>query len=223
MGTLLCCGFTYWGWQEFLIGRAREFGIEVEKAAVDSLRRELVPLGYCVTSNLMAHGIGNVDALVRPPSDPLTFVVEIKSYPGIVRRWWGGLTKAGKFGAALIREPRQVRRQCRSLGSDTHLPVLWCPISSLNSFDIYGDILIVNGGVHTLKLGLNSYYQLVTLPAWVRFPSMPPVSHRQLLKERGFRWHSYNRVWIGRFTIRELMAMNSYVVAVGGAAGLQRR
>lgn len=223
IATLAVSLGTWYAWQQLRIGRARERGIEVELAAVRDLREHLDPLGYDVQADLsMGPFRGNIDALVRPPSSPASFVVEIKSHTGFIKRPTGFLTKHGdwypQWGAV-----RQVRRQCRHLGRDWHFPVLWCPESKLNSLDIHNGILLVNGDIHLLRQSLAEHQKTIPFPASIQFPKEPPLEYRKALLRRSFKYDGLRRVWHGRTAFREKDVLAGFVAGAGGKFWFKER
>jgi hypothetical protein len=73
---------------------------------------------------MRARGVcyGDVDLVVCPPWTQVSFVVEIKSYPGVVKKL-GVLSRVDRVGV-LWGPVRQVKRQCKYLGEAWHYPVL---------------------------------------------------------------------------------------------------
>lgn len=139
--------FSIKGWVRLERGLARERGVEVEEQAFQQLLGVIKSGMYFVKRNILmkSYGIcyGNIDLVVSPVWTQASFVVEIKSFPGIVQRWYG-LCRLGKY-YRLWSPQKQVRQQCRFMGQRWHFPVLWLPESKLGTCFVYDDILIVNG------------------------------------------------------------------------------
>lgn len=191
---------TYRGCLRIGLGASRERGVEIELAAVDRMRAFLQPKGYEIYADIMAIRIGNIDSIVSPPWTQARYVVEIKSFPGIIRRFYG-LTKLNKYFR--LRQPiRQVWSQCRYLSESWHFPVLWMPESRLGTYFVYRGILVVNGGVDLLEYAMREFDQVVRLPATVTFPYKPPQEYRNYVKGLRFRYDERSRKWYGRISKR---------------------
>lgn len=187
---------TYTGCARVLRGAGRERGFWVEQAAVERMRAVLVPKGFGVRADIKAMWIGNIDSVVKPPWTEARYVVEIKSFKGIVRRFYG-LTKPGKY-YRLQNAVRQVRRQCRYLGEAWHFPVLWMPESKLNMYFEYKGILVVNGDVHLLDSAMRYFDRKVQLPAKITFRRQPPAGYINYVKGLGFQYNKKTWQWHGR-------------------------
>lgn len=201
-------------------GRERERGIEVEHAAIAELQRELAPLGYRIQHDVAAGWLGNIDAIIQPPDFSGSFVVEIKAYTGIIRRPWG-ITKPGKHYP--LRAASQVKRQCKHQGPQWHFPVLWCPTSKLNNIGHYGNIVLVNGGVNLLARAISDRQPYLRLPAFVRFPCVPPPACRRALLQKRFQFIARHLTWYGTAAQCEVRELAAVATAGGGQFGFRVR
>lgn len=182
-------------------GIARERGVLVERRAVSRLMdlpeaQEVV----CWRNVLMrSRGIcyGDVDLIVCPVWTNVSFVVEIKSYPGAVKKL-GVLTRIDRVG--VLWEPvRQVKRQCSYLGAEGHYPVLWMPESRLDEWFLHRGVLVVNGGPEFLLWALRRYNDMVMMhPAAIVFPGVPSRHVRECVKKLGFVYNGRERKWYGK-------------------------
>lgn len=217
---VVAAGVAVWltvkGWRRAIRGMARERGVVVEWRAVNALRDLVAGEGYGVHSDiLMTYGgvcVGNIDLVVSPPWSQARFVVEIKSFSGIVKRWYG-LCRKGK-SYRLWSPQKQVRGQCRYLGRRWHFPVLWMPESMLNDFFVYDGVLVVNGDESALLRCLAWFDQTLALPVMVTFAYAPDVFYTRYLRQRGFRFDGAR--WHGAVSKIEV---NGLVEAVSGGRG----
>ena len=187
------------GWGCFYKGLARERGIEVERRAFKSFLFSM-PVGeYFVAQDIaMTNGricFGNVDLVVSPVWTQASYVVEIKSYSGIIVRWYG-LCREHKF-FRLWSPQKQVRKQCKYLGKKWHFPVLWLPESRLNSWIIHDGILVVNGDANLLMYALRVFDERIRLPVTVSFRYAPGSGYTGFLRGRGFSYNGATYNWSG--------------------------
>lgn len=186
--------FTFKGWVRVSKGLTRERGIEVEWRAFVKFLHAMKPGEFVVQQDIpmMRRGIcyGNVDMVVSPVWTQASFVVEIKSFSGLVRRWYG-LCRLGKF-YRLWSPQKQVRGQCRYMDARWHFPVLWLPESKLGTWMIVGGILVVNGDADLLIGGLKAFDEWIKKPVRVTFPR-PPGDGVTVLKSCGGMVE-----WVGR-------------------------
>ncbi|MFA6015941.1 MAG: nuclease-related domain-containing protein [Candidatus Paceibacterota bacterium] len=219
MGVALSAWLTAKGLRRVSCGLARERGIEVEQRAVQRLRDSVVAGGYDIQADvLMTYGglsYGNIDLVVSPVWTQARYVVEIKSFSGIVHRW-GSLFREGKF-YRLWSPQKQVRGQCRYLGQRWHFPVLWLPESKLGTWIIFkGNLLVVNGGVEVLLYGLEQFDAVIKLPVIVRFPSDPGEGFTRNLLKRGFKYDSRNWCWHGSISKSCASELSGFIQVAGG-------
>lgn len=195
-------------------GYRRERGIEVEREAIGQATAWLGRLRGCgIEANRAIPFNGNIDLIVRLPDSKVAFVVEIKSYEGIVQRPYG-ITKLGKF-FSLFRELKQVKGQSKHMGSEWYFPVIWCPLSMCNNVFEYRQVLIVNGNVQLLDYALERHKLMVRVPITVSFPSPPPLCYRTFLKVRGFQFRD-SKVWEGRASQVDAQRIREFVAEAGG-------
>lgn len=198
LSTALALWATWHGWLRISYGLARERGIEVERRAVEAFYATAMDKCARIVADLrlMKFGIcvGNVDLLVLPVWTTVSFCVEIKSYSGIVNRWYG-LCRLGKY-YRLWSPQKQVRGQCRFLDKSWHFPVLWLPESKLDDWFVRNGVLVVNGDVHRLLEGLQAFDRRISKPVIVRFPYAPGDATTGFLKMRGFKYDGTQ--WLGK-------------------------
>lgn len=195
-------------------GALRERGIEVETNAIDKLRSELLPRGYLIRSDITFGQYGNVDVVVSPPWSAARFVIEIKSFDGIIKRG-NRLTRPRRF-FPLWGPLRQVRNQCYRLGNREHFPVLWMPESTLDTHFVFQDVLVVNGGVHRLEAALRLFEETIPRDVVVTFPNVPPDMCREMLKRLSFRYNGDAQQWTGRLNKSGGESLAAHFSTVGG-------
>lgn len=219
---LFAVGVAFWftvrGLSRVSRGLARERGIAIERAAILKLESTVVP-GYVFLRAdvpMMSCGIcyGNVDLVISPVWSTVSFVVEIKSFSGIVRRWFG-LCRLGKF-YRLWSPQKQVRQQCRYLGRKWHFPVLWLPESKLNNWFVVGGILVVNGDPNLLLDGLRGFDSVIRKPVRVTFPYAPGHEITKFLRSRGFFYDRARFCWYGSANNEFAWDLNNYLSSVNG-------
>lgn len=218
MAAALSFWLTGKGWACFSKGLARERGIEVERRAFRDFLFSM-PVGeYFVAQDIaMTNGrihYGNVDMVVSPVRTQASFVVEIKSYSGIIVRWFG-LCREHKF-YRLWSPQKQVRRQCKYLGKQWHFPVLWLPESKLYSWIIHDGILVVNGDAKLLMYALRVFEERVRLPVTVSFPYAPGSGYTGFLRGKGFTYNGDSYIWMGRQSRGEADVLAMALKDVGG-------
>lgn len=236
LATIIGWGMVYWGhsfwgvvlsawltakaWRRVSCGVARERGIEVEQRAVKSLRDSVEVVGrYGIQSDvLMTYGgisYGNIDLDVSPDWTQARYVIEIKSFSGIIHRL-GGLFREGR-SYRLWSPQKKVRGQCRYLGARWHFPVLWLPESKLGTWIIFrGNLLVVNGGVDLLLYGLERFDEVIKLPVIVRFPSDPGQGFTRNLLRRGFKYDARNWCWHGVMSKSCAGELSDFIGVAGG-------
>jgi hypothetical protein len=162
----------------------------------------------------MSRHYGNVDAIVSPPWSAIRYVVEVKSFEGIVLRN-RFLTRPGRYFP--LWEPlKQVRNQCARLGRASHFPVLWMPESILDYHYIFQGVLVVNGGVHRLEAALKWFDDGIIRLVVVTFPCVPPESYRNNLKRLSFRYDGEKQQWTGRLNKKDGQSLATQVAKIGG-------
>lgn len=221
MAAIACVTGMLIGWMFFRQGKLSEDRKDAELRAVETLRGRLPVLGYAVRSGRIAPG-GGADLTIRLPSDKATFVIEIEPYGRKEGRWWRLLTKAGRFDP-LLSEPPQVQMQCRYLGPDRHFPVLWCPTSQENDFDLHQDLLLVHGGVDLLIRSLHWYRENVRVPARVRFEDEPPLQYRKELIRRKLIYSRKLKNRSGHVTLRDGAYIADLVPSADGRFNFRKR
>lgn len=214
IGVVVAVWLTHRGCRRVAIGARRERGVAVELAAVARMRTVLEPKGYGIRADLAAMWLGNIDSVVSPPWTEASFVVEIKSFTGIIRRFYG-LTKVNKYYR--LRQPiRQVWKQCRYLNKKWHFPVLWMPASKLQTCFLYRGVLIVNGDVDLLDRALLEFDKGIHLPAAIAFDGRPPLEYRMYAKRLGFVYDRNALKWYGRLNKKQAAEIGPRIAPVNG-------
>lgn len=215
IGAVVAVFSTSRGCSRIMQGASREYGIAVERAAVLEMQRALAPQGYQIQTDLMTRWIGNIDSVVSPPWTKVSFVVEIKSFSGIIRRFYG-LTKVD--GHYRLSQPvHQVRQQCAALGSRWHFPVLWMPTSELQTAFLHNGVMVVNGDVSLLESALLWFDLRISVPAIIFFINMPPVNYRRYVKSLGFQYDGAKSQWYGQLTKERARYVATRIAGVGGS------
>jgi len=201
IAAIVATWVTYRGCLLVTRGIHRENGAIVELRAIEEMRSILETQGYKIKTDILAKWIGNIDSVVKPPWTQASFVVEIKSFPGIIKRSYG-LTKSDGY-YSLIDTVNQVLKQCRYLGNGWHFPVLWMPVSNIDEYFIHKGILVVNGDVSLLERALSEFDQLIPLPTTISFPRTPSDECRGHVRDIGFKYNSKNWTWFGNISKKE--------------------
>lgn len=213
------------GWARAKRGMARERGVVIERRACEML--EALPESdrnfYWRNVRMTARGVcyGDIDLIVNTPWTKMSFVVEIKSYPGVVKRWYG-LCRSDKY-YRLWSELKQVRRQCKYLGSKWHRPVLWMPESKLNNWRIHRGLLIVNGGPEVLMESLKIFNSYTPMPVILTFQGLPKEYAISYVKRKGFVYNPREYRWYGMATMEQQSVIPQMFTEFRTVIELQRR
>jgi len=219
VGAILALWLTYKGCLRVGVGASRERGVEVERAAVLSMESILSSAEYKIQSNIYARRIGNIDSVVAPLWTPARYVVEIKSYKGIVERG-DRLTKLNR-NYRLWQPIRQVWGQCRYLGK-FYYPVLWMPESLLFTRFLHKGVLIVNGDVAFLERSLKEFDVVIKLPAIIAFKFEPPEAYKAYVKKLGFTYDYTVRMWSGFMSRKDKVGIDQILSNVGGISQFEQ-
>ncbi len=134
----------------------RMHGVQTEQKAVRKLR---LPPGWRKESNVPIP-TGDVDLLLIAP-DNTAYVVEIKSWGGLKRKWrLGGTVLVKTNGHEPDADPvEQVLQEMRAVSATRRftsvIPVVWVPNGRHWRFR-YEGVLIINGGTGRLKRAIGA-------------------------------------------------------------------
>lgn len=139
------------GWRFLQIAGCRSFGIQLEKQAMKDLSLHLDGQVWAMDADVDAGRVGNIDILVTHRESSRKYVVEIKSFGGLVGQD-DKLVKAN--GQPIVKDiVSQVNGQRSTVGATE--VILWCPKSRLGSVTTHRGIFLVNGGANLAALVLN--------------------------------------------------------------------
>jgi hypothetical protein len=132
--------FAYLARIKFENGAKRKFGKTTEEKAIKALSKRL-PDAWQINANIQNPAFGDIDAMITFDNGT-SCVVEIKSFEGIKKPWFGALRKAdGKPLEKNIYE--QVNKQCQIIKASHG--VVWLPNAKFTSTFESGGLHFVNG------------------------------------------------------------------------------
>lgn len=139
------------GWRFLQSAGCRSFGIRIEKQAMKDLSQQLDGQVWAMDADVSAGRVGNIDILVTHRQTGRKYVVEIKSFGGLVGQG-DKLVKAN--GQSIAKDiVSQVNDQRSAVGATE--VILWCPKSRLGNVTTHREIFLVNGGANIVSLVLN--------------------------------------------------------------------